>query len=205
MDKYKIFAITVSLNTREKILRFLNYDLELRQSVIDKTSGFIPRIFHVESYSIFALNECPSCPFQNFELAEFQLVVLHPDQLLPYGSTLLRRNSDDSYTPYKASNDTLLRQVDPASILSPDRPDPTTQPFPPFRHNTERVPAEALNVYFVLLNAEIKFQRFAKNIGTFCISLMHTARIASSTHAFLSWSKTIRSKFASWGRPVHDS
>jgi hypothetical protein len=165
MDKYEIFAITVSLNTGKKILRFLDYDLELRQSAMDKTGGLIPRIFHVSRIPIFALNECPSCPFQHFELAEFQLVVLHPDQLLPYGSTLLRRNSDDSYTPYKASNDKLLRQVDPASILSSDRPNPTAQPFPPFHHDTERIPAEALNVYFVLLNAEIKFQRFAKNIG----------------------------------------
>ena len=96
---------------------------------------------------------------------EFQLVVLHPDQLLPNGSTLLRRNSDDSYTPYKASSDKILRQVDAASILSLCPPDLTALPFPPFHHATECDTHQALNVYLVLLNAEIKFQRFARNIG----------------------------------------
>jgi hypothetical protein len=57
MDKYEIFAITVSLNTGKKILRFLNYDLELRQSAIDKTGSLIPRIFHV--------SRIPSLPSTN--------------------------------------------------------------------------------------------------------------------------------------------
>ena len=92
-------------------------------------------------------------------------MVLHPDQLLPNGSTLLRRGSDDSYIPYKASSDKILRQVDAASILSSRPPDLTALPFPPFRHVTERETHQALNVYLVLLNAEIKFQRFARNIG----------------------------------------
>ena len=92
-------------------------------------------------------------------------MVLHPDQLLPNGSTLLWRGSDDSYTPYKASSDKLLRQVDAASILSSRPPDLTALPFPPFHHATECAAHQALNVYLVLLNSEIKFQRFARNIG----------------------------------------
>jgi hypothetical protein len=96
---------------------------------------------------------------------EFQLVVLHPDHLLPHGSTLLRYLPDESYTPYKASGDKLLRQVVPESILSTHPPDLTAPPFPPFHHQTSRDILQTLNVYFVLLNAEIKFQRFAKNIG----------------------------------------
>lgn len=96
---------------------------------------------------------------------EFQLVVLHPDHLLPHGSTLLRRMPDGSYTPYKASSDKLLRQVDPESIFSSHPPNLTAPPFPPFHHQTSRDILQTLNVYFVLLNADIKFQRFAKNIG----------------------------------------
>ena len=96
---------------------------------------------------------------------EFQLVVLHLDQLLPNGSTLLWQGSDDSYTPYKASSDKILRQVDAASILSSRPPDLTALPFPPFRHATEREAHQALNVYLVLLNAEIKFQQFVRNVG----------------------------------------
>jgi hypothetical protein len=96
---------------------------------------------------------------------ELQLVVLHPDHLLPHGSTLLRRNSDGSYTPYKVSSDKLLRQVDPVSILSSDPPSLLAPPFPPFLHQTTRDLDQTINVYFLLLNAEIKFQRFKKNIG----------------------------------------
>jgi hypothetical protein len=103
--------------------------------------------------------------FQYFPLTEFQLVVLHPDQLLPRGSTLLRRNSDSSYTAYKASSDKLLRQVDPAFVLSSNNPSVTAPSFPPFLHQTTRSLPQSLNIYFVLLNAEIKFQRFAKHIG----------------------------------------
>src|SRR5262245_5571675 len=35
----------------------------------------------------------------------------------------------------------------------------------PFFHETSRSLPESLNVYFVLLNAEIKFNRFLKNFG----------------------------------------
>ena len=96
---------------------------------------------------------------------EFQLIVLHPEHLLPQGSTLLRRMSDGSYTPYKASSDNLLRQVDLESILSSGPPDIAAPVFPPFHHQTSRDIFQALNAYYVLINAEIKFQRFAKNIG----------------------------------------
>jgi hypothetical protein len=72
---------------------------------------------------------------------------------------------DGSYTPYKASSDKLFRQVDPESILSSHPPNLTAPLFPPFHHQTSRDILQTLNVYFVLLNADIKFQRFAKNIG----------------------------------------
>ena len=72
---------------------------------------------------------------------------------------------DDSYTPYKVSIDKLLRRADALSILSLDRPSITAPLFPPFLHQTTRSLPQTLNIYFVLINAEVKFRRFAKNFG----------------------------------------
>jgi hypothetical protein len=96
---------------------------------------------------------------------ELQLVILHPGHLLPNYSTLLRCGPNGYYTPYKASSDGLLREVDAQCIISPQPPDPSSPPFPPFRHETNRPLSQSLNIYFILLNAEIKFRRFAKHFG----------------------------------------
>jgi hypothetical protein len=45
LDKYEIFAITVSLNYGETILPVLKNDLAYRQSVMDKTGRLLPRNF----------------------------------------------------------------------------------------------------------------------------------------------------------------
>jgi hypothetical protein len=163
MDNYDIFAITVSSNFGKIILDFLTEDLANQQSVMNETGHLLPRNFQASWIppSLFA----SLMSVQYFISTEFQLVALHPDQLLPHGSTLLQRNSDDSYTPYKVSSDKLLRRADPVSIVSSDRPSVTAPPFPPFLHQTTRSLPQTLNVYFVLLNAEAKFQQFAKNIG----------------------------------------
>ena len=162
MDKYDIFAITVSLDYGTYILDFLTDDLANRQSAMNETGRSPPRNFQASRIPPLLAMSLMSA--QYFPSTEFQFVVLHPDQLLPHGSTLLRRNSDDSYTPYKISSD-QLRQADSSSILSSDRPSITAPPFPPFLHQTTRSLLQTLNIYLVLLNAEVKFQRFAKNIG----------------------------------------
>ena len=101
---------------------------------------------------------------QYFHTSELQLVALYPQHLLPYGKVLLRRNSN-GYEAYKASSDGLVRQVDPASIVSSDPPAPDAPPFPSFTHGTKRKIDEAINVYFLLLDADIKFRRFIENIS----------------------------------------
>ena len=101
---------------------------------------------------------------QYFHAPELQLVALYPQHLLPYGKTLSRRNSN-GYSAYKASSDGLLRQVDQASIVSSDPPAPDAPPFSPFTHETKRKIDQAINVYFLLLNADIKFRRFIQNVG----------------------------------------
>jgi hypothetical protein len=58
------------------------------------------------------------------------------------------------------------RRVDAKSILSSERPQSSTAPpFPLFFHETTRPLSQTLNVYFVLINADIKFRRFLTNFG----------------------------------------
>jgi len=54
--------------------------------------------------------------------------------------------------------------VDSVSILFPDPPKLTAASFPPFDQTTRSM-GNTLNAYFVLLNAEFKFKRYARNVG----------------------------------------
>jgi hypothetical protein len=90
--------------------------------------------------------------------AEFQLVVLHPGQLLPYGLTLRQRDDNIGWVSYLVTDDGLLRQTsDPANIHAPL--------FPPFSYPTTRPPQEGLNPWFVTMNTAVKFERFSDNYG----------------------------------------
>ena len=99
---------------------------------MDEMGHLLPRNFQACQISPLLFTSLMSV--QYFPSTKFQLVVLHLDQLLPHGSTLLQCNLDDSYTLYKVSSDKLLQQADPLSILSLDNPSATASPFPPFLH-----------------------------------------------------------------------
>ena len=163
MNKYNIFAITVSWNYRKNILDFLEEDLVNWQSVMDETGFLLPRNFQTSQISPLLFMLLTSV--QYFPSTEFQLVVIHPDQLLPHGSTLLWWNLDNCYTPYKVSSDKLRQWADPLSILSLDHPSVTAPPFLPFLYQTTWSLPQTLNIYLVLINAEVAFQWFAKNFG----------------------------------------
>jgi hypothetical protein len=69
----------------------------------------------------------------------------------------MRRNGSHS-TAFIACSDGLLRAtVDPDDLTAPE--------FPTFVQTTTRNPVQALNVWFVLMNAEVKFRRFKQNYG----------------------------------------
>jgi len=92
------------------------------------------------------------------EGAEFQLVLLHPYQLLPQQLPLHRRKSDNTWESYIVANDGLLR-----ATLNPD--DTDAEEFPKFTYQGNRELKEILNPWFVILNAGIKFDRFRDNYG----------------------------------------
>lgn len=92
------------------------------------------------------------------ENPEFQLVSLHPHQLLPNRLPLLRHHGDHGWMSYIATSDGLLRQT--------TEPEDTSAPlFPPLRYSTSRRQIDQLNAWFVVMNAGIKFERFANNYG----------------------------------------
>lgn len=82
--------------------------------------------------------------------------MLHPEYFLPNGTLLTIYNPEErSRKDYLAAQDQCLR----------GGYDPTSPRLPPFRHNqSQRSAVECLNVFLVILNAEIKFRRYFEMI-----------------------------------------
>jgi len=79
-------------------------------------------------------------------------VALHPEHFLPRGSMLTVYDpSTEIYKHYVAARDRRLRES----------PDPSSPRLPSFHHVSEdRDPVDRLNVFLVVINAEIKFRRY---------------------------------------------
>ncbi len=93
----------------------------------------------------------------SFTNPEYELVAIHPEHFLPCGSVLPIFHSESSTpTLYVSARDRRLRK----SPLS-DSPS-----LPTFCHVAERsVTVERINVFLVILNAEIKFHRYLHMIS----------------------------------------
>src|SRR5882757_5590258 len=92
-----------------------------------------------------------------FTNPEFKLVTIHPEHFLPNGSVLPIYHSTDQHpTLYFSASDRQLR----TSTSSHSRRLPT------FHHNNElRNGNDRLNIFLVVLNAEIKFRRYLSMIS----------------------------------------
>lgn len=86
------------------------------------------------------------------------MVALHPQQLLPLEFPLMRQCGEKTWVPYIVTKDDLL-------CATQDPEDINADPFPLFRDTTIRKPRECLNPWFVILNAEAKFQNFSDIYG----------------------------------------
>jgi hypothetical protein len=174
LDKYEFIALTVSLETGKKLLKFLEDDFVKRQRMMDLYGELQSRVFDVSScvvrFCIECANMLQSDPITG---AEFQLVLLHPYQLLPYQLPLHRRGPSGTWESYIVTNDGLLR-----ATLHPGNTD--AEEFPKFTFQSSRLPAETLNPWFVIMNAGIKFDRFRDNFG---LDTLHSsmAEIAKQT------------------------
>jgi hypothetical protein len=86
---------------------------------------------------------------------EYELIALHPEHFLPGGAVLtVYSPANGSPKNYVAAGDRCLRES----------PDPNSPRLPPFRHTDDREFAERLNIFLVILNAEIKFWRYFEMI-----------------------------------------
>lgn len=86
------------------------------------------------------------------------MVVLHPQQLLPRKLALFRKCGEKPWVFYIVTKDDLLRATQDPEDIDADL-------FPLFRDTTTRKPQERLNPWFVILNAESKFQNFSDVYG----------------------------------------
>jgi hypothetical protein len=94
----------------------------------------------------------------SFTDPEYELVAIHPEHFLPYGNVLPVFHSATSTTPtmYVSASDRRLRE-------SPGELD--NRCLPTFHHVAEsRNKYNRLNVFLVILNAEIKFHRYLRMI-----------------------------------------
>jgi hypothetical protein len=110
----------------------------------------------------------------SFTNPEYELVAIYPEHFLPYGSVLPVFHSG-TLTPtiYVSAEDQRLRES----------PEPDSPPLPTFHHAPEsRSGFHHLNIFLVILNAEIKFHRYlhmisqnppAKPLPADVLSLMH--------------------------------
>jgi len=88
---------------------------------------------------------------------EFELVVLHPDHFLPDGSPLAVYDfTTQTAKSYVIASDRRLRESR----------DPNSPRLPPFHHSFEdRNAATSLNIFLVVLNADIKFRRYFEMVA----------------------------------------
>jgi hypothetical protein len=88
----------------------------------------------------------------SFTNPEYELIAIHPEHFLPYGNVLPVFHSGSSTpTIYVLARDRCLCKS----------PEPDSPCLPTFRHVTERSSTiEHINIFLVILNAEIKFHRY---------------------------------------------
>ena len=160
LDKYGFFAVTASLTTLREIIALVEEQNRIWQGRFDSGRPYY-RDFNVSPFgsiplylltSFFQLGERP------FRNAQYEMVVLHPEHLLPKGSSLTfytRVNDQLHGKDYVIGHDRTLRE-------SPGTTDSPRLPAFTFDANRAALP---LNVFLVVLNAEIKFRRY-RRMGT---------------------------------------
>jgi hypothetical protein len=93
----------------------------------------------------------------SFTNPEYELVAIHPEHFLPCHSILpVFHSGTSTHTIYVSAEDRRLRES----------PKPDSPPLPTFHHAPEsRSGFDCLNIFLVILNAEIKFHRYLRMIS----------------------------------------
>ncbi|KAF8800097.1 hypothetical protein BYT27DRAFT_7200604 [Phlegmacium glaucopus] len=140
-DKFGFFAVTASLATLKQLIKMVEEENRNWQNRFDQGEGYI------RSFGLLRP------PVVN---AEYEMVVLHPEHFLPKGSDLTvysQTNGQVYGKSYVIGHDRTLRE-------SPGTPD--SPRLPAFASEADRSGSLPLNVFLVVLNAEIKFRRYKR-------------------------------------------
>ncbi|KAF8645810.1 hypothetical protein AX16_007565 [Volvariella volvacea WC 439] len=146
LDMYAFVAVTASLETLDVLINLIKNENNARENIF-RTSGIFPqRHFDFNA-------DCFSNP-------TYELVVLHPEHFLPAGRQLTiystQTLSHKSYVVATDRKDRRLREY-PGDSSCP--------PLPPFTFNYTRDNQTAPNPFLIILNAEIKFRRYRRQLA----------------------------------------
>ena len=152
-DRYAFFIIIPSEKQRSEMKTILESDLKERQTRWDSKPEFTGG--PVRSYNKI----CPEgSPIRT--APEFQLVLLHPNQFLPNGMPLLRRNlTTPGYTSYTVSHHGTL--ADPTGNDSD---------FACFQYPSQRKAGHAPSIFCFTLNAYGRSLTFRKRYSLSVLS-----------------------------------
>ncbi len=165
LDLYAFIAITASSSTLHDLIEVVKVDNNRRQQDMDETGHVVPRMLNVNTLLISACQSVTLISYMtqfgssSFTNPEYELVAIHPEHFLPCGNVLpvfCSATSTSTPTIYISARDRRLRESP-----SPDSPRLST-----FRHVTgSRIGFHRLNVFLVIMNAEIKFHRYLRMIS----------------------------------------
>lgn len=140
LNIYAFIAVTASTSTLDGFLKIVQSENQRQQQLMDETGSHYRRELDFND--------------ESFLNPEFELVALHPEHFLPCGSKLtLYDHSSSTSRDYVAASDRCIRE----SV------DPTSPRFPPFHHFIKNRQIQ-VNVFLVILNAQIKFRRYVEMI-----------------------------------------
>ncbi len=157
LDLYAFIAITPSSSNLDELIKVVKAENNRRQQEADTSGDLLPRNLDV---SVPLFDHRRKCVHRGqFTLPciaspEFELVALHPEHFLPGSAPLTICDPDPTVynsKQYVVAEDRCLRESR----------DPSSPRLPPFRHDSStRRGIAQLNVFLVIINAEIKFRRY---------------------------------------------
>ncbi|RDB28945.1 hypothetical protein Hypma_016031 [Hypsizygus marmoreus] len=163
LDDFAFIAITASSSTLEGLIALVQADNDMRQRQIDEDGNsdgrsrdlvHIPSPGHVKNCksNLFLIKQLSSPHFTDPLL---ELVALHPHHFLPLGSPL---------TVYDPTSGTLKNYFAAEDHCLRESPEVHSPRLPPFRHAGRSDELISANVFFIVLNADIKFRRYFRMI-----------------------------------------
>lgn len=156
-----MFAITPTSSTLHELNRIVDSDKRLRQETLDDGGILLPRALGVSELHAFFIGQ-PTLSLRTqfripcFAEPKYELVLLHSKHLLPHEIPL---------TIYDPRTEVLTHYVVAQDLRSRKSIDTSSSVMPAFSHvrepESEGKLLQNVNVFFMVLNAAIKFRHYA--------------------------------------------